>query len=556
MVFSTNDSKQPHLVFINGRVLTMDPEETLAESVSVRGSRIEAIGPTKEIERLIKADTEVIDLKGSTMMPGFIEAHGHFPFSGLSAVAVNLNSPPMGNFRSIPQVIEALRQKAAETEKGKWIIGFGYDDTLVEEKKMLTRQDLDAVSAHHPVYVVHISAHLGSLNTAGLKIYNITAETPNPDGGVIRKESVTGNPSGVLEEKANYDVRESVFKLSPQEMLSMLQQAVRDYAKHGVTTVQSGNAREPLFTALSNASKNGVIPLRIIIWPNIESAEALISGEIDTDQYNSDRYQIGAVKLTGDGSIQCYTAYLTQPYHTPFENNPAYCGYPVLNRSSMTEMIKKLHRAGLQVAVHANGDAAIDNVIAAISEAQISHPRSDARHIIVHCQTVRDDQLSKMQELDITPSFFPAHIYYWGERHRSLFLGPERTEGMNPLRTALKKGLRFTIHLDTPVAPINQLLLVWTAVNRQSYEGTVIGPDERISAIEALKAVTIDAAWQVFQEEKIGSLEVGKWADMVILSDNPLNNPTQIKEIGVLKTYVGGRLVFDSDDPLDPGYPE
>ena len=216
-----------------------------------------------------------------------------------------------------------------------------------------------------------------------------------------------------------------------------------------------------------------------------------------------------------------------------------------MERSTMVEQVKKLHKAGLQIAIHGNGDAAIDDILYAFSIAQKEHPREDARHIIVHCQTVRIDQLDKIKKLGITPSFFPVHTYYWGERHRDIFLGPERAARMNPLKTARDKDIRYTIHLDTPVVPMDPLLLVWSAVNRLSYEGNVIGQDEKISALEALRAVTIEAAWQIFQEDNRGSLEKGKFADLVVLSDNPLTNPEKINEIKILKTFVGGEAVFE-----------
>jgi predicted amidohydrolase YtcJ len=188
---------------------------------------------------------------------------------------------------------------------------------------------------------------------------------------------------------------------------------------------------------------------------------------------------------------------------------------------------------------------ATDDIIYAIDLAQKDYPRDDHRHIIVHCQTARYDQLDAMKRLGITPSFFSAHAYYWGDRHYNIFLGPERACRQNPAKTALEKGIRYTIHLDTPVTPINPLLLVWSAVNRISTGGNIIGEDERISALQALRATTIDAAWQIFQEGNRGSVEAGKYADLVVLSDNPLEKPDAIKDIKVLETIVGGRTIYE-----------
>jgi hypothetical protein len=211
----------------------------------------------------------------------------------------------------------------------------------------------------------------------------------------------------------------------------------------------------------------------------------------------------------------------------------------------MVELVKKFHRAGMQIAIHGNGDATIDDIIYAVDAAQKEYPREDHRHMLIHCQTARNDQLDEMKRLGITPSFFSAHAYYWGDRHYNVFLGPERACRQNPVRSAQQRGIRYTIHLDTPVTPINPLLLVWSAVNRLSTGGNLIGADERISALQALRATTIDAAWQIFQEDNRGSLEVGKLADLVILSDNPLTvDKGQIKDIRVEQTFVGGRRVY------------
>jgi len=265
---------------------------------------------------------------------------------------------------------------------------------------------------------------------------------------------------------------------------------------------------------------------------------------LDITGHNADFFQTGAVKIIGDGSIQGSTAYLTKPYHVPFKGDKNHRGYPVTERKMMVELVKKFHRAGRQIAIHGNGDATIDDIIHAVNEAQKEYPRKDHRHILVHCQTARYDQLDEMKRLGITPSFFPAHAYYWGDRHHNIFLGPERACRQNPARTALDKGIPFSIHLDTPVTPINPLLLVWSAVNRLSTGGNIIGKDERISALQALRATTIDAAWQIFQEDNRGSVEVGKYADLVVLSDNPIDSPETIKDINVLETIVGGKTVY------------
>jgi predicted amidohydrolase YtcJ len=385
-------------------------------------------------------------------------------------------------------------------------------------------------------------------NRLALEAAGIDANTPDPEGGVICRDVQTGKPTGVLEETANFMVFQQATHFTMEENLAIIKWSVEDYARNGVTTVQSGLTDERLLTGLSAASQSGQIPLRIMIWPDAELAEKMIEGKFETETLTTELLQIGAAKIIGDGSIQGYTAHLTESYHTAYKEDKNYRGYPVTERKAMVELVKKFHRAGRQLAIHGNGDATIDDIIYAVDQAQKEYPRKDHRHIIVHCQTARYDQLDELKRLGITPSFFSAHAYYWGDRHYNIFLGPERACRQNPAKTTLEKGIRFSIHLDTPVTPINPLLLVWSAVNRVSTGGNIIGADERISALQALRATTIDAAWQIFQEDNRGSIEVGKLADLVILSDNPLTvDRGQIKDIRIEKTFVGGRCVYQKN---------
>jgi predicted amidohydrolase YtcJ len=258
-----------------------------------------------------------------------------------------------------------------------------------------------------------------------------------------------------------------------------------------------------------------------------------------------DQVRISGVKMFHDGSLQGLTGYLTAPYHTQPEGKSGYTGYPARPRERLAAMVLQYHRAGYQVAVHGNGDAAIDEILFAFREAQEKAPRGDARHRIEHCQTPREDQLAAMKELGITPSFFVGHVYYWGDRHRDIFLGPERAERISPLASALARDIRFTIHNDTPVTPVDPLLLVWCSVNRLTREGKVLGAEQRIGVFEALRAVTIDAAWQNFEEKTKGSIEPGKLADFVVLAENPLTvSPEKLKDVQILETIVGGKTVF------------
>ncbi len=531
--------------FINGNIITMDADQPSAEAVLIHGQKIVAVGSNQKIQAQISSDTIIHDLRGKTLAPGFIDAHGHFPGSGMAELSADLNSPPIGDVQTMGELLQRLKHKASQTPKGDWILGIGYDDTLLAEKRHPSRQELDQALPDHPVFVWHISGHMGVANSAALTLGGIDESTPNPDGGVYVKDPATAKLTGLLEENAALAVQTMAMDFSVLQFFQMTKSAAADYARVGVTTAQSGAIETQLAQGMLLASKLGMIPMRLELWPIFDTmGPKLLDGSLDITSLETDMINIGAIKIMADGSIQGFTGYLSTPYHSPFHGDDQYRGYPRLDKQKLINWIEKYHRAGYQVAIHGNGDASIDDILTGIERAQQKFPRQDTRHTIIHAQMARDDQLDKMKALGVIPSFFVAHTYYWGDRHRDIFMGPERAARMSPAASALAKGLPFTLHMDTPVVPMNPLFLMWTAVNRLSSSGQVIGAEQRIDAYSALKAVTIDAAWQLFEEDNRGSIEVGKWADLVVLSASPLENPTRIKDLNVELTMVGGRTIF------------
>lgn len=535
---------EPSQAFINGVVLTMDSQNSQAEAVLLEGERIVAVGSNATIKALAGADTVIHDLQGKTLMPGFIDAHGHFPGSGMEAFAINLGSPPIGSVASVDQLLNRVAYEAAQVADGEWVLGFGYDDTLLAEKRHPTRDELDMVASDRPVLLMHVSGHLAVANSRALAIAGITQDSADPEGGVYGRDS-EGRLNGLLEETAATNLQMQASDISIAKFLSMLRYAIDEYAAQGVTTAQSGATPKALGEGLSLASRLGLIPFRLEVWPLFDEwgAELLASPDAVAD-YETDRFKLGAIKLIADGSIQGYTGYLSKPYHQPFHGDERYRGYPRTPLPELKDWVEKFHRAGFQMAIHGNGDGAMDDIIAAFTEAQQKHPVADPRLILIHAQMAREDQLQAMKTLGITPSFFSAHTYYWGDRHRDIFMGPERAANMSPARSAANIGLPYTIHLDTPIVPMEPLFLVWSAVNRETRSGLVVGEHQRLTVMEALRAVTIDAAWQIFREEELGSIEVGKQADLVVLDKNPLLFPKTLKDIQVERTYVAGLLIY------------
>jgi predicted amidohydrolase YtcJ len=534
------------LIIVGGTVLTMDADASTADGVAVRDGRILAVGDEATMRSLAGSDTRVIELNGRTLTPGFLAPHDHFWGAGTVAVHyVDVNSPPIGRMRTIDQIVDALRARAAQLPAGTWVVGRGYDDTLLREGRHPTRADLDSASTDHPIWITHVSGHLGVANSPALELAGVDRTTPQPSGGHIRIDPETGKPNGVFEESGSLITRH-IPAFTESQRLAAIEWAAAEYVSRGVTTtVIAGNSSRQKIADLIVANDAGVMRgLRVITMASraTRSAEATRARLATIDP---ERLRLGAIKIIQDGSIQGFTGYLSEPYHTPFNDDPDYRGYPRRDRDGLEFLVVRAHCEGYQVAVHANGDAAIDDVLVAYDTAQARCPRSDARHRIEHAQMTRADQAAEMHRLGITPSFFVGHVFYWGDRHRDIFLGPDRAAAISPLRTATRAGVRWTVHDDTPVTPVNPLQLVWGAVNRRTTSGKVLGSDETVPPLDALRAVTSTAAWQNFAEESRGSIEPGKLADFVILSANPLTvDPQTIRDIDVLETIVGGVSVF------------
>ncbi len=535
-----------HRVFVNGQVLSMDEESRIFEALSVRGALVDRLGTTEEILELVSRQTRVTDLRGRTLLPGFVDAHGHFPGSGLGLVAVDLASPPAGQITSIGGLQAALRARLADESAGDWLFGFGYDDTLLKEMRHPTREELDSVSTRHPIYVSHISGHMGVGNSRALEALGIDADSEDPEGGVIARQSGSREPTGLLEEAAHMPAARRGLALSLLDGLAVLRFASDEYVSRGVTTAQSGAVDAGLARGLARASRlNFVAPRLVLFGAYQELGERWLSGEFAPGSLETDKLAMPAIKIVADGSIQGYTGYLREPYHVPPKGGEEdYRGYPAMPRERLFEVVERIHAEGIQLAIHGNGDAAIDDILEAFAAAQAKHPHEDPRLILIHAQMARDDQLQRMLELGVTPSFFSAHTFYWGDRHRDIFMGPRRADRMSPTGSAERLGLRYTVHLDTPVAPMLPLHLLWCTVNRATRDGEVLGPEQRVSPMSALRAMTIDAAWQVFQEDRIGSLEPGKLADLAILSGDPLTDMEKARKLRVVETVIGGVSVY------------
>ena len=524
-------------LYTGGPIHTVDASDRVVEAMLIEDERVVAVG-TEEALRQQAPDARIVDLAGQAIVPGFIDAHGHFPGEGAGVVFADLSSPPIGEIRTMAALQDRLREEAAQRRRGRWVVGYGYDDTLLPEGRHPTRHDLDQVSDRHPVAAIHISGHVTAINTAGLAALGITADTPDPDGGHILREADGRTPSGVLEELASEHAQRALLPGS-WAGLRILREAERRYLAAGVTTAQSGLTPSSLVRSLAWLGRLRGLTLRLVIWPDEHTADALLAETLRLPRLDPDRVSLGAVKLLADGSIQSHTAHLREPYH---DREDGHRGQPRGAPAVLAEKAARYHAAGLQLAIHGNGDAAIDTILDAIAAAQHAHPRDDARHIIIHAQLADAGQLDRMQELAVTPSFFVQHIRYWGDRHRTIFLGEERAARLDPIQSAWQRELRPTLHADSPVVPIRPLEMIEVAVSRTTRTGVVLGADERLSPAQALRSLTIEAAWQQHLDTHRGSLEPGKLADFVVLSASPLQPGTTVQQ-----TIIGGRVVYRAE---------
>lgn len=556
---SNGECLAPDQIYFGGPIITMNDSALIVEAVSVKGNRVLETGRLRDIKKTADSQTQMIDLKGRALLPGFVDPHGHFNTTGTNDLFfANLNPPPISNIQkyNVDALISELKKLAEKTKEGDPVIGSGYDDTLLSEKRHPNKDDLDKVSTKHPVIITHISGHVVAGNSLALKIAGVTKDTPNPSAGRIQRDLKTGEPNGVMEGPARDLLRTPALtaKISEEQQIAGIKRACEIWAAHGFTTATDNVPSMKMVERYKKALDEGSLFIRMNYWPRvmkIEDTYQFPTTKPGTDVSNN-RLMItqGQFKHQIDGSPQGYTAHFTQPYSTQRpQDDGKYRGFPyVADRDAWIDYMVQVHKDGWQFTVHGNGDQGIQDVIDAVSEAQAVSPRQDHRHGIIHCQFVRPDQLDQIKALGISPSFFIGHTFYWGDRHKDIFFGPHRAAHMSPLKGALDRGIRFTIHTDTFVTPIDGIQMVWSAVNRMSTGGQIIGPDQRIEPLPALKAITINAAWQYFEDGIKGSIERGKLADLVVLSDNPLSvghlDPMKLMEIKVLETIVGGKTVF------------
>ena len=541
-------SIEADFAFFGDNILTFAEQSSATNFVAVKGEKIVFVGERKDWRGSVG---RVISLESQALLPGFIDAHGHISFHARVASLANVASPPVGPAKDIPGLLQELKNYADSRTlaKGQWIIGIGYDDSLLLEQRHPTRDDLDKVSDTHPIMLMHVSGHLAAINSKALEIAQLNAESKDPAGGVIRRYPGTTQPNGVLEESATYVVRK--YMTASKEPFEEIHRGVLDYARYGITTAQDGAASPQVVQLLQASAAYRKFPIDVVAYQTANERylrEPDLALPVLTPYENG--FRVGGVKMVLDGSPQGKTAYLTKPYEVqPHGQHADYRGYPIMPAASVDALFDKFISADIPFLAHANGDAAADLFIQALTKSLEGKKSKDHRSVMIHAQTVRDDQLDSMAAMNVIPSYFSAHTFYWGDWHRDSVLGLERASRISPTASSLAKGITFTVHNDAPIVPPDVMRLVWATTNRLTRSGQVLGPNERISVEEALKAVTLNAAYQYFEEDRKGSIEVGKQADFVVLSANPLSVAKEnLLNIKVLQTIARGTTVFSLED--------
>jgi predicted amidohydrolase YtcJ len=536
-------------LYYGGDIITMEGDTPqYVEAAVVKEGKILFVGSKDEAMNVAGEGHKMIDLEGKTMLPGFIDGHAHFFGFGAQAVTANLLAEPDGQCGDIPQLIATMKNWTKNNDIKRvngWIAGMGFDDAVLKENRFPTRQDLDLVSKDTPVVAVHISAHFCVMNTKGLELMGINAASKNPAGGIIRREKDGKTPNGVLEELAAMPLFSKILSpTTPENVIYFMEKGQEMAASFGHTTIQEGRAMGSMHKSIETFAKSGKLKLDVASYIDYSYPE-LMQTEWYGKEYKN-HYRIAGLKLTLDGSPQGRTAWRTFPYLLPPDGQQkGYKGYPAIpSDDTVKAIIGNAYKNNWQILMHVNGDAAVDQLIKGLQFATSTYSGGDRRPVLIHGQFLRKDQLDSLKKYQVVASLFPMHTFYWGDWYTKI-IGPDKANEISPVNTALKRGLKVTIHTDAPVALPNMMMILWTAVNRVSRSGAVIGAQEKLTPYQALQAITSWSAWQHYEEKTKGTLAKGKIADMVVLDQNPLKiEPVKLKDIKVVETIKDGNTVF------------
>lgn len=527
-------TREADMVLLNGNIVTMGNTPN-AQAVAIADGKFIAVGTNDEIKNLVTGRTRKIDLGGKTVLPGFIDAHSHPGSSGLN----HLREVDC-DLRSIKAIQDAIRDRASNTPKGSWVLGFKYDDTKTTEGRFLTIADLDACAPEHPVRISHRGGHTMYVNTLAMKLAGVTHETPDPSGGMFDRDPASKKMTGRVKESA-CDAFEKVipYAYTRNDLREGVKLISKMMTKTGVTSVHDAYGSPEYLRAYQDAHENGDLGLRVYCLIGFTHISKMIDAGIRTGMGN-EWVRVGAMKMTCDGSISERTARLSQPYL----GRPNDYGIMVMDFERLYPIAKKAHEADWQIGIHANGDVGIDTTMRLYEQLQKDYPRKDPRFRIEHCTVINDDLIRRMKNLGVIPTPFSTYIYYHGEKMKEY--GQERLRNMFALRSFLDAGIRATQASDYPPGPFEPMMALQSSVTRTDIKGTVWGANQKVTVEEAIRIGTIHGAYASYEENTKGSIDLGKHADLVVLGRDPFKeDPSTLVTIPIERTMTGGKWVWE-----------
>lgn len=538
------DEVAADLILWNGQVLTMDSEASVAEAVVVKDGQISYVGNNQVAMQDAGSRTQIIDLRGRVVLPGFIDTHNHLAISAVDSVAVDCSPEKV---QSIEEILREIASVAKASPGTSWLRGVNYDDARLIEKRHPTRGDIDRVVPNRPVLLVHRGYHIAVINSAAMQVLGITEKTEAPIGGEYGRDNRSGQLNGILYENAWFDLWDkpnSPLNIDDETFIQGVLKVCTLYIQAGITSVNDAWVVSSSFKGFQGALNRGLLPIRVnihIINTYLDQLEeiGLLRG------FGNSQLKIMAIKILFDGSVSGLTAALYEPYIGTKDK-----GILLMEKEKIENLIQRIHKLGFQVSVHANGDRAIDIVLDVFERVLKANPRFDHRHRIEHCSLLSQQRIQRIKALNLVPVIFAVYPYYHGDKIYPAF-GAKRVEWMMACRSLIDAGVTIAGHSDYPASPFNPLLAIHSLVNRRTEGGIPFSPNQAITVLEALRMYTIDAAFASFDEKTRGSVEPGKFADLTILQENPLTVAReQIKNIQVLMTIVNGQIVYEKGEIL------
>lgn len=530
------------LVLINGKIITVDPDDSIVEAIAIKRNKIEAVGKTDEIKKLAGPKTKTIDLKGKTVMPGIIDSHTHPSMIAARNLEVDCRAPPIKN---IPEILARIKAKAEELGPGAWVQGANFNDSKLEENRHITRWELDEAAPENPVFIVSDTGHQALANSKAFEVAGINDDTPDPPGGEMEHDE-EGRLTGLLYENATGLIREHIPEYSVEALRESYKDVVAQFSEWGVTSTHNASGHKNGIRAYKQLLDQGIKQVRMRLMVSINREEpgdvldALELAGIESG-FGDDWFGVMSMKIMGDGSGAGGTCCVYEPQN----RGPKGMGLWMTEPDEVEKLVIKSHNAGLRVSIHSIGDRGVDMALDCIEKAQKQTPIPDMRHRIEHNSLCPPKSLKRIKELGVTPSSSIGYMYGLGDQYAENF-GPERARWLHPHKTMQEMGIIAGGNSDCPVTYYSPFVQIYETVTRKTSSGKVVSPEECITPMEAIRVYTWNGAYLGKDEDKLGSLEVGKLADLIVLDRDILTVPQdEIKDIKVLTTIVDGKIVYE-----------